>query len=298
MRKMMLRSLLVGTLIFALFSGFSKPEKDTTLVLEPEAVVVPKTAYDAIQENPCNMSNTSFQDGEEVVYKLFYNWNFVWIPAGEVTFRVEETPEGQYYFSAKGRTYTSYDWAFKVRDHYEVYCDKDNLLPVTSIRNVQEGGYRLFDKMTYDQPNQKITSLRGKTKDEAIVREFNLEDCMHDVLSVVYYARNISFEDYQVGQEFPIKIFMDKEVYPLKVRYQGKEESTRVKGMGKFRTFKFTPEVIVGDVFSEQSKMNVYVSDDENRIPVLIESPISVGSVKVVLKEYKGLKYDLSSKIK
>jgi hypothetical protein len=43
--------------------------------------------------------------------------------------------------------------------------------------------------------------------------------------------------------------------------------------------------------------MTVWVGDDENRIPVMIESPVSVGSVKVVLKSYKGLKYDFTAKV-
>lgn len=296
MRKMMVETAFFGLLIFALISAFTLPDLASGPVddlVEQELV-----EKEATQQVACSMDNTTFQHGEEIVYKLFYNWNFVWIPAGEVVFKVEETSDNQYYFSAAGRTYSSYDWAFKVRDFYEVYCSKENLLPALSIRQVREGGYTLFDKMTYDQQRHKITSLRGKTKEQAIVREFNLDDCMHDVLSIIYYARNIDFERYEIGQEFPIKIFMDKEVWPLSVKYQGKEEDIRVKGFGRFNTIRFTPEVILGDVFTEQSQMSVYVSDDANRIPVLIESPISVGSVKAVLKEYKGLKYDLSSQIK
>ncbi len=300
MRKIMIKTLLFGVLTLVLISAFAMPKAEFTAVGETplQDTVDSEQPVENIQEGPCHMSNTTFQGGEELVYKLFYNWNFVWIPAGEVVFKVTETEDQQYHFNAAGRTYTSYDWAFKVRDNYEVYCDKEDLLPSLSIRQVKEGGYSLFDKMTFDQNNQKITSLRGKTKDQAIVREFDLDNCMHDVLSVIYYARNIDFENYQSGQEFPIQVFMDKEVWPLKVRYQNKEAATRVKGLGKFNTIKFTPEVIVGDVFTEQSKMNVYVSDDNNRIPLLIESPISVGSVKAVLKEYKGLKYDLSSQVK
>ncbi|MGI9159404.1 MAG: DUF3108 domain-containing protein, partial [Saprospiraceae bacterium] len=62
-----------------------------------------------------------------------------------------------------------------------------------------------------------------------------------------------------------------------------------------YRTQKFQPDVIAGNVFSEEAKMTVWVSDDQNRIPVLIESPVSVGSVQVVLKNYKGLKFDFTA---
>ena len=67
--------------------------------------------------------------------------------------------------------------------------------------------------------------------------------------------------------------------------------------MGKYKTLKFQPDVIAGNVFTEDTKMSVWVSDDENRIPVLIESPVSVGTVKVVLKSYKGLKYSFTAKV-
>ena len=98
------------------------------------------------------------------------------------------------------------------------------------------------------------------------------------------------------GEEVPVKIFLDRKTYPLKVKYKGTENDTKIKGMGRYRTHKFTPELIAGDVFKEGDEMNVYVSNDKNKIPLLIESPVSVGSVKVVLKSYKGLKYDFTAK--
>lgn len=245
----------------------------------------------------CSLENKAFAIGEEITYKIYYNWGVMWIPAGEVVFKVEDQ-ENLFYISATGRTYSTYEWFFKVRDKYEVYIDKETLLPITSIRNVREGGYRLYDKVEFDQQNNKLTSLRGKTKEKAFLRAFEVESCMHDVLSIVYHARNIQFENYASGDEFPIKIFMDKEVWPLKVKYEGKQERKKIKGRGRFNTIKFSPEVIVGDVFTKDAKMNIWVTDDANKVPLLIESPVSVGSIKVVLKNYKNLRHEMTSKIK
>ena len=258
------------------------PAIDTTLqnINEPE---------------PCFMENKVFQDGEEIVYKLYYNWNFVWLAAGEVTFKVKEEGE-QYHLSAVGKTYSGYEWFFKVRDYYDTYVEKNSLLPKVATRKVREGGYRLFDKVTFDQQNKRVKSLRGKTQEEAREREYEVDECMHDILSIVYYCRNIDFGSYNEGQQFPVKIFMDKEVWPLNVKYKGKQANKKVKGRGKFDTIKFSPQIISGRVFKEGEEMIVYVSDDKNQIPVLIESPVSVGSVKAVLKKHKGLKYDLEAK--
>lgn len=243
----------------------------------------------------CSMQNTAFQVGEEIVYKLYYNWNFVWLPAGEVTFRVTDE-FGQYHLSAEGRTYSSYEWFFKVRDYYDSYIDKTTMLPKVFIRDISEGKYTLYDEVEFDQTAHKAVAMRGKTFETTKRAEYDLDGCMHDMLSVVYYARNIAYDNFNAGQTFPVKIFMDKEVYPVQVKYKGKEARKKIRNNGYFDTIKFSPEVIAGEVFNEGTEMNIWVSDDANRIPLLIESPVSVGSVKAVLKSYQGLRHELSAK--
>jgi hypothetical protein len=255
------------------------------------------------QENPqitvnnqCETRNTVFRSGEELTYKVFYNWNFVWLSAGEVTFRAREV-NGEYHLSAHGSTYKSYDWFFKVRDKYDTYVDKKTLLPRVSIRDVSEGKYRLYDEVSFDRNLNKATSLRGKTKEVATTTDYTVNPCIHDILSIVYYARNLDFKNMKAGQNFPINIFIDKEEWPLKVSYQGKEENKKIKGMGRFNTVKFSPEVIEGYVFKKDARMTIWATDDENRMPLMIESPVSVGSVKIVLKSYKNLRYPMKAKV-
>ena len=112
MRKTILKSTFL-TALFGLLSAFSTAPTP----------VLPDALENGIFDNTCASENNTFQDGEKVTYKLFYNWKFVWIAAGEVTFSVTEM-EDQYYFSAFGRTYKSYDPIFMVRDSYECYVDK------------------------------------------------------------------------------------------------------------------------------------------------------------------------------
>lgn len=242
----------------------------------------------------CTSENNTFEDGEEITYKLFYNWNFVWLSAGEVTFRVRDIGN-QYHLSAIGRTYKSYEWFYKVRDYYDTYVDKETLLPAVSIRNIHEGGYRLYDKVTFDRNRKVAVGLRGKTREEAQVTEYDIDHCIHDMLSIVYYARNIEFNELDPGSEFPIQVFLDKETYPLKVKYLGEEDNKKIKGQGRFDTHVFSPQVIKGEVFKEDDQMKVWVTADQNRIPLQIESPVSVGSVKAILKNYKGLKYEFDA---
>jgi hypothetical protein len=290
MKKPMIKKIMYSMLIFSIMA-FTIPPTET----DSTSINIPLLDAEKDVIEPCFMENKTFQGGEEITYKLYYNLGIMWLSAGEVTFKVNDMGS-QYHVAVAGRTYKSYEWFFKVRDYYDTYIDKNSLLPKTAIRNVREGKYRLYDEITFDQENKKASSLRGKTKDVATKKNYNLGECMHDMISVIYYSRNIDFESYKEGEEFPVKIFMDKEVWPLNVKYKGKQSRKKVKGKGKFNTIKFSPQVVSGRVFKEGEEMMVYVSDDKNRIPLLIESPVSVGSVKAVLKNYKGLKYDMTAK--
>lgn len=269
----------------------------TLFALTPTVPVQQPLAELAATPEPCGIANNTFQHGERLTYKIYYNWNFVWLAAGEVTFKV--TDEGkQYHYRAQGETYDSYEWFFKANDTYESWVDKNTLLPNYSERTVNEGDYHIFEKISFNQAGRKMTVWRAPKRGETETKtEHAVQDCVHDVLSSLYHLRNIDFASRTSGAEEPFRIFMDQEEFPLKMRYQGKEERKKIHGMGRYKTLRFQPQVIAGNVFSESAKMTVWVSDDQNRIPVLIESPVSVGSVKMVLKEYWGLKYDFKAKV-
>jgi len=253
---------------------------------------VPVSGSDA-----CHTENFAFQAGESLTYKIYYNWNFIWLSAGEVTFSVVDEEE-QFHLEVVGETYDSYNWFFEVKDYYDTWIDKETLLPTRAIRSIKEGKYRLYDDLTFHQPEQKIYDERGKAVDDIRERHnFEVDGCRHDMVSILYYARNIDFASYQVGETFPINIFADKETWPLKVAFEGKELNKTVRGYGTFNTLKFSPEVIEGDLFPEGAQVHVWATDDENKIPLIIESPLSVGSAKAILKSCNGLRYPLSSKV-
>jgi hypothetical protein len=246
-------------------------------------------------DESCHTENQCFGNGEKITYKVYYNWNFLWLSAGEVKFEVEET-ENEYKISAVGRTYPSYEWFFKVRDYYSSEINKETLLPNTFVRQVQEGNYTLYDKIDFDQDNLKGTSFRGKTMEESKLHEFDLDNCIHDLLSIVYKMRNLDFEHMDYNASIPVEVFLDLETYPLDITMKGKDPKKWVRGQGYYKTIKISPELIDGNVFKEGQQMNIWVSDDENKVPLIIESPVSVGSIKVILKDYEGLKHPLNSK--
>ena len=62
-----------------------------------------------------------------------------------------------------GTSNSSYDWIFKVRDKYESYIDTGNLQPLKFIRNVDEGGYKINENITFNQQTNTAVSEKVRT---------------------------------------------------------------------------------------------------------------------------------------
>ena len=247
-------------------------------------------AISDIPTNDCKIENTAFVSGEKIVYKAYYNWQFVWIPAGEAVFHLVEKNDS-YEVTVYGKTYKSYDPFFRVRDYFHSVIDKKTLYPKSFVRIVEEGNYRKFDSLSFNQNSRFAISFNGRTRETAKRKYITVPACTHDLLSVLYSMRNINVNAYKEGEHIPTKILFDENIYPIKVRYEGKQKNFEIKDLGTFNTIKVIPDLVTGNVFKDGNKMQVWVTDDGNKLPLLIESPLSVGSAKAVLKSYSGLKH-------
>jgi hypothetical protein len=235
----------------------------------------------------CSIRNTAFKSSEHLNFKVFYTVVGAYFGAGEADFYlgVEKlNSKTVYHITGTGKTYSFYDNFFKVRDKYESFIDTLTLQPYKFLRNIYEGGYKKYENVAFNQAANTAVTNAGV---------FKVPDCVQDVLSSIYYARNINFNKYKPGDKIPFTMFLDNEVYNLYIRYIGKEE-IKTK-YGKFRAIHFKPLLIKGTIFEGGEKMEVWVSDDANHIPLRVESPISVGSVKVDMMGYDNLRYPLSS---
>src|SRR6056297_3750342 len=249
--------------------------------------------------SPCTLESPSFDHGEKLTYVVYYNWGWLWVAAGEVTFTVDSIKEG-YHLRSFGSSYPSYEWFFKINNVYESFIDDENYLPYRSIRDINEGSYSKYEEVVYDRSGQQALTQRGKNKGAPRDTTYSdIEPCVHDLLSIIYYARSSPWRsDFPSGYEIPVDLFFGKREYNLALTYKERIPKQKIKKLGNFDVLRFSPELIKGELFEEGDEANIYVTNDDNKLPVLIESPLSVGKVKVVLKEYEGLKYPLNAWIK
>ena len=239
------------------------------------------------QNEFCNTKNTSFKDGEKLMFKVYYNLNFVWINAGNASFNIqpdELNGHKVYHVTGDGKTGKSYELFYKVKDRYETYIDRETMLPLRFIRNVNEGGFKIKQDIIFDHK-------KGKAVDDKKV--YDIPKCTQDVLSAIFFARNINYNKYKPGDKIPFDMFLDDKVYNLYIKYVGKEViKTR---MGTYNAIKIVPLLIEGTIFKGGEKMTIWVTDDANHIPLRIDSPILVGSIKVDLMAYDNLRNPFTS---
>ncbi|MBI4946860.1 MAG: DUF3108 domain-containing protein [Bacteroidetes bacterium] len=248
---------------------------------------------------PCNVNNDVFSSGEELVYQTSYNWGFIWLDAGQVTFKVEKDQHKGtpcYKLSGNGATYPSYDWIYKVRDRFECWVDTSTLKPYRYIRDVQEGGRFFYNECFFNFTKLKAYCVTKEKKKPVRLDTVLLASCAFDPLTMIYYSRNIDYSKYKPNDTIPISLFLDNKVYALYIRYIGKEKIT-LDNKQVFNCIKFSPLLVEGTLFKGGEGMTVWATDDKNRIPVYVEAPILVGSVKAKLMNWKGLKNKMEARV-
>ncbi|MBS1635271.1 MAG: DUF3108 domain-containing protein [Bacteroidetes bacterium] len=237
------------------------------------------TPSSSLKELPTT-NNAAFKEGEVLSYRLHYGIIDAGVAVLEVKPQVMEVSGRKvYHIVGNGYSKGTFDFFFKVRDRYETYIDKDAMLPWLFVRRVEEGGYKINQDYTFNQYTNKVDIGGGE--------KFDVPEGTQDMISAFYAARNMDFSNAKINDVFSINSFVDKEVWPLKIRYVGKEEIET--DLGKFRCLKFRPIVQKGRIFKSEEDLNVWITDDKNHIPVRAQAKILVGSIKLDITNMKNL---------
>jgi len=234
----------------------------------------------------------AFERKETLKYWAYYDAPLIGkIYAGKAILELTKDKDqlnGRTTYHAKGigKSTGTFDFFFKVRDRFESWFDEETLQSYRFIRRTNEGGYIVEDDVDFDYDNLVARSRQ---------KEVTIGLSTQDMVSAFYFARSIEIKDIEVDDQFPIDFYLDDSVYTSVIIYKGIEVVET--SLGKFRCMKFMPMVVTGEVFDNPYPMSLWITDDKNRIPILIKSEVIVGSVKGELFEYKHLKYPMEAKL-
>ena len=241
-------------------------------------------SIEAVAKAKDSPQNFAFQKGEWLKFKMSYS-NF--LNAGFSTMEVRETTNNQkeaFHILGKGKSTGIVGLFFNVKDDYQTFMYKESMLPYRFIRKIDEGGYTKDEEILFNHDKNEATVKNYKHN---TVDKHPIGNDIQDLLSSLYFLRNQNLTDLEVGDEIELKMFIDKEVTNFKLRFLGKEV-VKTK-FGKVKSLKFKPMVQAGRVFKEQESLTIWISDDDNKIPLLIKASLAVGSLRADLDEFKGL---------
>ncbi len=233
----------------------------------------------------------AFGTGEYFKFRIHYGI----VNAGYATLEIKDaTVNNKKVHHAVGKGYTTgmSKFFFKVEDLYESYFDKETGSPYRYIRKIDEGGYTKNQEGFFNQAENRVLVKDYKRKSEKTIV---ITDNVQDIISSFYYLRNHpNIDKLKSGDAITIDMFFDEEITKFKLKYIGRQDITTK--FGTVSTMVFKPLVQTGRVFKEKESLTLWITDDNNKVPVRIKADLAVGSLKADLDEYKGLKYPFKAK--
>ena len=244
----------------------------------------------------------AFQAGEKLTFTMHYEWGAINSDVGTGTVVLDTVRYNgikTFHCSVYGKTTRLYDLFFKVREDFDSWFACDGLRPLKFTRDTHEGHYVAKNTYIYDwnavEPHIDADVYSSSSGQRNL--ELPLTSCTYDLPSLFFLARNMDIDNIVPGKKYPMTFAIDDDVYNVYFILYGRE-TIKVKGLGTVKTIKFAARLLAGEVFTGEGDMMIWVTDDDNRIPVCFEAPILVGTASGRLKSYSGLKHPFTSLIK
>jgi hypothetical protein len=208
-----------------------------------------------------------------------FDLKFGFLKGGEATFTARNTLIND---TAKIRVqlhaYTTgfAQMLYGVDDRFESTMCAESLLPNYSSKNLREQNYRFNNKVYFNHSEQRVYSERSGW--------YNVEEGICDVSSMIYNLRHSGkIENLRKGQIVEVPFWDTDEWYMLRMQYTGNEIVKTA--LGRFECLRFEPLSVSGRFFNKKNPMNVWITNDSRRLPVLMELNFTIGSVRCELNK-------------
>ena len=247
-----------------------------------------------------------YHAGEQLEYRVSYRAKL--FPNTEVATATVDTTldtlggRPVYRVFGRGRMMPAYRWFFDIDDRYTIWVDTATMRTQLFLSEIHEGSYEKTSRFRYDWQQMQSHNSWQRPNAAEKRRTLSLTPQSMDAISLFFNMRGIDESQFREGDpqsNGELEMMLEDTVRVLKYRFIGRE-TKRIGRLGKFRTLKFACQIGTEDAFSftDGSEFFIWISDDRNKVPLWLESPIRIGSVCAYLVSYKGLKYPAASKLK
>lgn len=215
------------------------------------------------------------------IEEMEYDFRFGFIKGGKATLTAHNeklNKKPAIHYRMRGRTTGLVNKIYEVNDIYESWVDPETSLPLKSIRNVKERKYRFYDEVIYDQVNDSLFSLKAGP--------MKVPNNLNDMISVFFYIRqNKYFENLLAGKKVEIPIFHGDDLFMMHLVYLGTK--TIETKLGDKVCYVVSPQVPKGKLLKTSEALRIYITKDENHLPIYAEFDMMMGALKCELDSYK-----------
>ncbi len=244
-----------------------------------------------------------YHPGEKLEYRVSYKAKL--FPNTEVGSVVVKTTKDKFRdrdvltVDAHGRTLPTYRWFFDLDDRYVIRIDPEKLRPIHFSADIKEGTYTFWSRYDYDWDNGVTRNEWQSRKRPVQKKEIPLTDESLDAISLFFRMRTVDPEVFKENKSGELQMVLQDTVRHIKYRFEAREVK-RIRNMGRFRTLRFACQLGTSEdfTFKDGSEFKIWITDDRNKIPLYLESPVRIGSVQAYICDFEGLKYPVESRLK
>lgn len=245
----------------------------------------------------------AYGGGEYLKFTIHYEWGVIDSDVGWATVNLDTLSfngEDAFLCRVYGQTTRLFDLFFKVREDFRSWFTRDGLRPLKFTRDTHEGKYVATNDYFYAWDgageDRIIADVYSSSSGQRNV-ELPLDECTYDLPALFFLARNMDFDKVVPEVKYPMTFAIDDDVYDVYFILHGREKK-KIKGLGTVNTIRFSARLLAGNVFTGEEDLTIWVTDDDNRIPVLFEAPILVGTASGRLQSWDGLRHPFSSMVR
>lgn len=213
----------------------------------------------------------------------YFRYDVYWlsrIKAGELTLEIEPDAglEDSYVVKATLESTGLMAFFYPIEDYFEIIIRGRERLPtyMTQLKDRRgDQGVRITE---YDQKNLEVKY----TKDDRSPKTYSISGMVHNEFSSVLILRALPLK---TGDKLIVPTFTDKKRHEISVRVEETEQRQSI--LGEVDTLKLQPQLSSEDMYEKISNPDVWLTDDQRRIPVRIRAKIKVGTLTAELKDYR-----------
>ena len=243
------------------------------------------------------IENNAFNAGEKLTYDLYYKYGILNMKGGRATLNTDATiynDQEAYKLSLNASTGGLIGNFYSIEDTLTSSMDK-NLVPLLFVKGAAEGKDYTQERQIYKYQNGKtiIRTIRHRNGDLSFDENITTDRCTYDMMSILAFARTLDYSEMQRGDNTQVQFITGKRLVNMYIRYMGKS-SMKVNNGKTYPAVELSLMILDKAFVDQEEAMRVWITDDENKLPLQINSKLKIGEMRVVLKDISGNRHPLN----